>query len=142
MKEKITLKTIRTSLLFLVLVLAFSCKKKTELDEKTIQLDKLSATWSVSQAENDGSDVTSQYSGFTLTVDQLNYTTQNGGNPWPSSGTYDFKQGDLFTLVRSDGTEIKIEELTSTSLILSFNYTAVNGRTSGVTGDFTFSMTK
>ena len=126
-----------------MLVFTFSCKKKApEPDEKTIQQGKLSATWSVNEVENDGSDVTDQFTGFTLTINQLNYSTQNGGNPWPSSGTYDFKGTDLFTLLRSDGTEIKIEELTSTTLVLSFNYTSVNGRTLGVTGDFTFSLTK
>ncbi|MCB0497270.1 MAG: hypothetical protein KDC79_14110 [Cyclobacteriaceae bacterium] len=121
-----------------------SCKKKApEPDARTLQMQKLSASWKVNSVENDDLDVTSQYSGFTLTVNDLKYTTTNGGNPWPSSGTYDFKDADLTILVRSDGTEIQIEELTSSTLVLSFNYNSLTGgRTNGVTGNFIFSLKK
>ena len=144
MKQKIIVKTVFYGLLILVITLGYSCKKKDpQPDARTIQLSKISTTWNINKVVNDDLDVTDQYSGFTLTVNQLNYTTQNGGNPWPSSGTYDFKDGDLTTIIRNDGTEIKIEELTTSSLILSFNYASLSGgRTAGITGDFTFSLTK
>ena len=144
MKEKLLFKSTYYMLIIAMVAFTFSCKKKTpEPDQKTIQLGKLSASWSLTQVMNDNLDVTDQYTGFTLTIDQLTYTTQQGGNPWPSSGTYDFKGDDLSVLVRNDGAELTIDELTSSTLILSFNYTSLSGgRTAGVTGDFTFSLTK
>ncbi len=120
-----------------------SCSKDDGPNAQTIQLQKLSTTWKVAQVTNDNQDVTSEYTGFTLTIDELSYTTQNGGNPWPASGTYDFRENDLNTLVRSDATEITIDEITEDMLVLSFNFNTLSGgRESGVTGDFTFSLTK
>ena len=121
-----------------------SCKNDDDgVDPRTQQINDLTATWQMSAVTNDNNDVTDQFTGFTLTVDGLNYRTQNGGNPWPASGTYDFKGDDLNILIRNDGAEITIDELTATSLVLSFNFSSVTGgRTSGVTGDFTFSLTK
>ena len=144
MKRKITHGRVLFGALFFALLLANGCKKKTvEPDARTVQLEKLTSTWKVKTVDNDGADVTSQYTGFTLIIDQLTYSTQNGGNPWPASGTYDFKGSDLTKLVRSDNVEVSIDEITDKTLVLTFNYNTVNGgRVNGITGDFTFSLTK
>lgn len=139
--------TLRLSLTLVVLfgvVTCFSsCSKDDSPNAQTLQLQKLSATWKVSQVTNDNQDVTNQYAGFILTVNELNYTTQNGGNPWPTSGAYTFKEGDLNTLLRSDDVTITIDEITESTLLLAFNFnTVTGGRLSGVTGDFTFSLIK
>ncbi|MCB0492083.1 MAG: hypothetical protein KDC93_06665 [Cyclobacteriaceae bacterium] len=130
--------------IFSIAALLSSCKKdKVEPDARTLQLEKLTTTWKVKTVVNDDEDVTDLYAGFRLIINQLNYTTENGGNAWPSSGAYDFKGTDLSTLIRSDNTEIHIDEVTASTLILSFNFnTLSSGRTKGVTGDFTFSLIK
>lgn len=131
------------AVLFGTMTYLSSCKKDDAPSPVTVQLQKLSTTWKVSSVINDNQDVTSQYAGFLLIIDELNYTAQNGGNPWPASGTYTFQEGDLNTLQRSDGTEVTIDEITDKSLILSFNYNALSGgRLNGITGNFTFSFTK
>lgn len=144
MTRKNTLRKAFFGILFFALLFTNACKKKTvEPDARTVQLEKLTSTWKVKNVENDGTDVTSQYTGFTLIIDQLTYSTQQGGNPWPASGTYDFKGDDLTKLVRSDNVEVSIDEITDKTLVLTFNYSTVNGgRVNGITGDFTFSLTK
>lgn len=139
--------TLRISLTMAILlgmmVYSSSCSKDDGPSAQSLQLQKLSATWKVSQVTNDNQDVTNQYAGFILTVNELNYTTQNGGNPWPTSGAYTFKEGDLNTLLRSDDVTITIDEITESTLLLAFNFnTVTGGRLSGVTGDFTFSLIK
>lgn len=144
MTVKSTLQLSFTLFVLCAMVTGFSsCSKDDGPSAQTVQLQKLSTTWKVSQVINDSQDVTAQYTDFVLTVTELNYTTQNGGNPWPTSGNYTFKDGDLNTLLREDDTQLNIDELTESTLILSFNFnTVTGGRLSGVTGDFTFSLTK
>lgn len=121
----------------------FSSCKKDDPDPLAQRINELTAIWKLKSVENDNVDVTDQYTGFTLTINGQNYTTTNGGNPWPDSGTYDIKVEDLSTVHRSDGTNITIDKVTPDELILSFNYTNLSaGRTHGVTGNFTFSLLK
>jgi len=129
--------------LLILCVQFLSCKKDTPVDPQTIRIADLSGSWVLGSVLNDNLDVTGQYDGFRLIITGLSYTTENGGNPWPASGTYDFRGDDLDVIFRSDGTEVDIDQVTSTTLILSFNSPLVAGnRTSGVTGDFTFSLIK
>ena len=138
-----TLKMALVSILFFgAMTWLSSCKSDDSVDPKTQRLNELKATWKISQVVNDGNDVTGQYTGMTLTIDGLNYSTTNGGNPWPDSGTYSLNDNDLNTLIRNDNVEVTIDEVTTNTLTLSFNYTSVNGRVDGVTGDFTFSLIK
>ncbi len=139
--------SLKYSLMVLILLGMMACLSSCGKDDgpnaTTVQLNKLSATWNIGSVQNDGVNVTSQYTGFKLTIDEQNYTTQNGGNPWPSSGTYEFDGTDLMSLIRSDNAEISIDEITDNSLILSFNFNSVSeARVDGITGDFTFSLTK
>jgi hypothetical protein len=141
--RKVVTSVLYLIVLFSITTLLSSCKKGEDPDPRTLQLQKLASTWKIKTVVNDNVDVSNLYTGFRLIINQLNYTTQNGGNSWPASGTYDFKGTDLSTLVRSDNTEIHIDEITNTTLTLSFNFnTVTNGRTNGVTGNFTFSLIK
>jgi len=120
-----------------------SCKKDDDpVDPRDLQIKRLTATWNIESVTNDNIDVSGQFTGMTLTIDGLNFTTQNGGNPWPTHGTYTFKDNDLNTIIRSDGVEIALVEVTANTLILSFNYASINGRVQGITGGFIFSMIK
>jgi hypothetical protein len=135
-------KTIHLVLAVLLIVSLTSCKKDdpNPVDQ---QINQLKGTWKLGSISNDNQDVTAQFTGFTLTFTDKNYATTNGGNPWPVNGTYDFKSTDLKSLLRSDNTVVTIDQLTTTALVLSFNYTNLtNGRVSGVTGNFTFSLIK
>lgn len=130
-------------LVFFCFQLFLASCKKDDPDPLAQRINELTAIWKLKSVENDNADVTDQYTGFTLTINGQNYTTTNGGNPWPDSGTYDITTEDLSTVRRSDGTNISIDKVTTDELILSFNYTSLSaGRTHGVTGNFTFSLIK
>ncbi|GAB5526055.1 MAG: hypothetical protein Roseis2KO_39270 [Roseivirga sp.] len=142
MKNYLTQKT--SQLCFLVIIaLACSCggdDGPTPLEER---LRDLTATWSVSSVSNDNTDVTSQFSGFNLTVSgDKTYSTTNGGNPWPASGTFDIASENLDLFRRDDNVDISIVNITETQLTLSFNMSSVRGTASGITGSFTFNLTK
>lgn len=127
----------------LSIFMLFSSCKKDDPDPLAQRINELTAIWKLKSVENDNVDVTDQYTGFTLTINGKNYTTTNGGNPWPDTGTYDISAEDLSTVRRSDGTNITIDKVAADELILSFNYTSLSaGRTHGVTGNFTFSLIK
>lgn len=129
-------------MILMALLFISSCKDDDPIDPKAQKLNQLNASWAMQSVSNDGNDVSSQFTGFTLSIDGTNYNTQNGGNPWPASGTYELSGDNLDLILRNDGVEMTIDELTTDKLVLSFSYSAVNGRVNGITGGFTFSMTK
>ncbi|GAB5526038.1 MAG: hypothetical protein Roseis2KO_39100 [Roseivirga sp.] len=119
--------------------------KKDDPDPQEEQIKALAGTWNLSSVTNDGSDVTTQYQQFTLTLTtEKTYSTTNGGNPWPASGTFDFPD-DIVTdrVTRDDNVVVTISEVSATLLVLSFNVNSVgSGTAAGITGSFTFTLTK
>lgn len=131
-------------LLILIVVGLDSCKKKNTVDPSDQRKKELVSVWSLGSVENDDADVTSQFTGFELTVDSdLNYTTVNGGNAWPGTGSFILNENDIDVLTRSDGVEVSIDEISSSALELSFQINSLpGGRANGITGNFTFSLQK
>jgi hypothetical protein len=130
-------------LLLLLSFQLFTSCKKDDPDPRAQRINDLTTTWKLKSVKNDNVDVTQQYTGFTLTINGQNYITTNGGNPWPDAGTYEIMLEDLSIIRRSDGTNITIDSITGDELILSFKFnTLAGGRTKGVTGNFTFSLTR
>jgi hypothetical protein len=127
----------------IIISLTLGCKKD-DPDPQEEQVKALAGTWTVSSVSNDGADVTQQYQQFTLTLNlDRTYSTTNGGNPWPANGTFDFPD-EIITdrVIRDDNVAVNINEVNATSLILSFNISSVGGGAAGITGSFTFSLTK
>lgn len=119
--------------------------KKNDPNPQEEQIKALAGTWSLSSVVNDGSDVTTQYQQFTLTLTtDKTYSTTNGGNPWPASGTFDFPDGVVTDrVIRDDNVTVTISEVSATLLVLSFNVNSVgSGTAAGITGSFTFTLTK
>lgn len=146
MTKQKTLEVLRvcSMLSFSCLLLFFSNCGGNDPSPQELRLSELSATWEVQRVTNDGTNVTNQFTGFSLTarVDKT-YSTTNGGNPWPAAGTFDFlNDTDVDRLLRSDGTTITIVEVTETSLTLTLQVNRVGGTAAGITGDFTFSLVK
>ncbi|MEM9679026.1 MAG: hypothetical protein AAF901_01780 [Bacteroidota bacterium] len=116
------------------------CRDDDETNPQEIRLQELSQTWVLGTVTNDGNDVTSQFTGFTLTIDQFSFTTQNGGNTWPDSGTYSFLENDLDLILRLDAVEINVVSLSAEALTITFQISQLNGRKQGVTGNFEFQL--
>ncbi len=128
-------------LLVVVMSSLLSCKGD-DPDPVQEQINKLTATWQLETVINDDVDVSSQFTGFSLTVDGTRYSTQNGGSPWPAMGTYELLPDNLNLIQRDDNTPITITEITTETLVLRFNFSRDGGVREGINGSFTFSLTK
>jgi len=116
-----------------------------------LRVEALTGTWEVTTVTLDGTDVTTDYDGMTLTFSSSKGYSVSGGDfspIWQSSGTYDFKTAadgseDISTLVRDDAVEMTVGNVSDANLSLSFDF-AVSPpcRTKGVCGGYSFSFTK
>ncbi|OEK01268.1 hypothetical protein BFP97_06970 [Roseivirga sp. 4D4] len=123
-------------------LLFYGCKDDPNPQEE--RLKELTATWETTRVTNDAVDVTAQFSDFELTLSsERTFSTVNGGNPWPASGTFSFiDETNLDVIRRSDGVEVRIVEISATTLSLSFSINSVRSGIDGITGNFTFSLSK
>lgn len=125
---------------------ASGCKGDDGPTPEELRLQELTATWSVESVVNDGSDVTSQFTRFTLVASSnQTYRTTNGGNPWPAQGTFSLVPNNLNAFVRDDNVQVNIASITETTLSLTFQVSSIRSTVNGVngiTGSFTFNLTK
>ena len=109
-------------------------------------IDALTKTWSVSSVTLDNTDVTTDWNGFTLTFDSSKGYSATALNAesilvWPASGSYSFPNANNTNqILRNDGVEITLSNVTETSATLSFQITGRNGRTEGLIGQWVFVM--
>ena len=139
------------------LIIVSGCKKPpvepTKTDEE-IQIEKLSKVWVPTTAVNavtiDGTDVSADWSGFVLTIENKTYSSAGAdqANVWPGNGTWQFTTNtdgtaDVNNILRSGNSadvEISIT-VSETSLKMEFDYdVSVNGKLSGTTGKWIFNM--
>ena len=127
------------------------CKKKsdpTPVDPKQEIINNLTNTWSVSGVTMDGQDVSADWTDFALTIDlEQNYAATDLSAEsvliWPVIGSYTFPNTDNSNVVlRNDGVQITISNLTVNSVQLSFQISGRNngGRTEGLLGNWLFEM--
>lgn len=132
-----------------------ACKDKA-ISPEAQQANLLSSTWYIGNEGTvriNGNDVTSYFSDFQLTIiSDKSYSTMgsNTPSPWPTAGTWEFVQNSdgnmiLNKIIRNDGLVMVIEELTETSLTLSFVHDELvheSGRNESVTGEYLFVLKK
>lgn len=128
--------------------------------EKT-QLGKLKGTWTLVSATLQGGsptpDKTTDYTGFTLTLDgtfdedsdedfPYTYSTTNRPDlsPWPANGDWGFGSNAKTQVVRDDGMGITYSIASNGNLTLMYNYTGpgIAGRTAEVEGNWTLVLSK
>jgi len=132
---------------FLLVFLFIGCKKPSPTpDLLQIQLENLknkNMSWGLvgGSVIKDNYDVTSQFSGFTLTIGEYTYITQNSiASAWPTSGTWQFVNDNPNLVVREDGVEIDVA-IANNQLTLSFTVSGIGGRVSGIDGNYVFTLT-
>ena len=136
----------------LIIALAFSlivtgCKKE-ELTPLESATKALTGKWTLAGEESvtvDGSDITSSYSGFSITFSSENnlnvFTVKNGGYAFPVNfDQWNFTDDTFSSIIRShDLVELHIVSLTDNQLILSFSMPdPANARIRGLFGQFEF----
>jgi hypothetical protein len=143
-----------------ILFIAFliSCEEGGGGDDPTPATftEKLQGTWNMESVKIDGSDVSSDFSGFSITFDAgLNYTITNGGITFPfSSGSLggNFDDSDVSSkTVFIDGINQNNEATLAFSnnnntLTLSFTVDTttlgLGGRGEGLAGNYVFVLNK
>lgn len=130
----------------LIIALITSCDDEKPSPEKQY-LKKLVFTWNLQQATTNGIDVTPAFSGLALTVKgNKTFTVASAVDPiWPASGTFTLRQvsgSQDYDIVRNDGVEIHVSELSASQLKLQMQYQPPHGRVSSVGGQYEFVFTR
>lgn len=128
------------------LFLLASCKKDDPKPE-TERVKELLKTniWRIQNVTVDNTDQSALFTGLTLTFTDTNYSTTKGGVVWPGNGTWAFTDETAKKILRSDGVEIRVEEITASSLRLGLTRTSGTlgpGRVTSVSGNYLFSFIK
>lgn len=148
-----------TAALLLSLMVYAGCGSSSNPAPETaaeIQFNKLRGTWAATanSVERDGVD-DPNYDNFTVTfagslnADKSNleatstYNTNDVTNAFPG-GTWTFDGANVNVILRGTGIKMNIETLNETNLILEFSLNAdgTANRTTGLTGTWTFNLTK
>jgi hypothetical protein len=109
--------------------------------------EQISAVWTLQHAIVDGTDITAAFPNLTLTVNiDGEFTVTNPISPiWPSEGTYFLEKdptSEQYTIVRSDGLEIEVVNITSSTLELHMQFQPSSGRTKSIGGVYEFLFVK
>jgi hypothetical protein len=138
----------RTKILLLLVIGTLSlmgCHKDGPNPEEEYR-QRLSAMWTLQKAIVDGTDVTNAFEDLILTIEGETFTIQNPIVPlWPANGSYTLSpdaSSDNFKLVRSDGMEMRVVELSSTVLTLEMLYQHNAARVTSVSGKYQFFFVK
>ena len=133
-----------TPILLVSIILISACgggedKETTE----EVFMKQITGAWQLRNADFDGKDVSSSFPGMTLTINKnKTMSVQNATPPmWKASSSFTLLgSGNDFILNRNDGLIITVSQVSETKLVLTFLYDAdaMGGRTSSVTGGFTF----
>lgn len=142
----------RLLIICLALGSLFGCKKDNNDPDPSANgekeyLSKLAGGWNISKATVDNKDVTSQFPSMILNIaDNQMYAVVRGPEPmWPATGTFQMKPvsgSSNYVLVRDDGLEMEVKELTASKLVLEFTYVPPNARVTSVSGKYTFEFTR
>lgn len=127
------------------------CKKKEDDDVKpdpvAEQRDRLmnnGKSWSGEQGTvlHDGNDVSDDYRQFLLKFQASAFTTQGApAEVWPASSSWQFVNGDINKIERSDGIVMDISFPAQNQLQVKFTLpeeSTTNSRVMGIAGEYNF----
>lgn len=136
-----------TTALCLLLVVLTNCGDDAAAKSENDRIKDMlrSGTWKVQTVLVDDVDHTALYEDLTLAFTGTHYTTTNGANVWPASGEWNFNDDSGTTMLRSDGVIITIATITTTNLVLTFDWpdtTIGSGRAESIQGAHVFTFGK
>ena len=91
--------------------------------------------------EVDGTDVSANYPGFSLSFTDGGYTTTNGADLFNANGTWEWGDDEAKTIKVDDGKEVTIVLLNANRFTFTFNHSGTNSA-AGIAGNYTVSVVK
>lgn len=130
-------------------VLTFGCAPDEPQTPEAIALafEKLAGEWTLGQTGSiklDGTDVSANYPGFSLSFTDGTYNTTNAGELLPSSGTWEWADQEA-QRVTLDGTlDVELLTLTETRFTFTFDHTTGTDRpvVAGYNGTYVIRVSK
>tara|TARA_Y100000588_G_C13713909_1_gene694200 strand:- start:48 stop:494 length:447 start_codon:yes stop_codon:yes gene_type:complete len=97
--------------------------------------------------EVDGTDVSANYPGFTLSFTDGGYTTTNGADLFNASGTWQWGDEEARTIKVDDGKEVTISLLNANRFTFTFSHAGGSSAnrtntSNGIEGNYTISVVK
>lgn len=132
-----------SSLLAAVLTLSH-CDKTTPSAQELVKRRLVGSVWQVKSVAVDGVDVTNNFAGMTIQFTETQFTSVNGGQLWPSSGSWQFRSLDGKVISRNDNLELNLN-VTDASLEIRLYWAVTtfgSGRPEGIKGNYTFVFAK
>ena len=141
--------TLFLSSLSLLLITILSCGGGDDGPEPPTAQEEafalLAGDWSLSNGGSvllDGSDVSGNYPGFSLSFTDGGYTTTNAGDLFRSSGTWEWAGDSDRMIVVDDSKQVSISLLNETDFNFSFQLTGSGGEAAGLAGSYEVRLKK
>jgi len=137
-------------LIMILVIITTRCSSKVQPSIEEQQFKKMQGTWKVSSVQVDGTDISDQYTDFTITFFKdgntkemvavnPGYAFYRGTDVWVFATS-----SNASKIIRSsDGIEMGVQ-VSQTNLTLTFNVpvTSTGGRVAGMNGNFTFNLVR
>jgi hypothetical protein len=137
---------IMTALVLIAATTFSACDDPEQTPEEKF-MEQLSGNWTATEITLDEVVIETAFDGFSMSITpDRKFTTNNGNDPiWPPSGSFTLEATNTipeFDLVRNDNVEVEVQELNDNALMISFHYESTGGRSSAVTGDYVFKLSR
>lgn len=123
-----------------VMLALASCSDKNET-APDVQALLTGSAWKMKTVTVDGVNKNDLFTNLSVTFTAAGFTAQNGEPVWPASGTWTFSSGDQRTMVRNDGIEVSVAEISERELTLKLVWsktTLGSGRVASIQGNHVF----
>ena len=134
----------------IVLILTVGCSSKVQPSVEDMQLQKMLGTWKPSSVQVDGTDISDQYTDFTITFfksgNSKEMVATNPGHAfYAGTDVWVFATSSQASKIirSSDGIEMSVKvDQTNLQLVFNVPQPSTGGRVSGMSGNFTFNLVK
>ncbi|MFW5700382.1 MAG: hypothetical protein ACOCWM_01725 [Cyclobacteriaceae bacterium] len=121
--------------------------QKTDAEE---QLERISGSYDLVSVSQDGTDVSGDYTGFTLTMSgnltankenvDGTYSSTNGGEVFPASGSWAFAPANVNSQIVLDNDLTVNYSFSGDNLVLVYTFTAPGGRVKVLNGQYRWEL--
>ena len=113
--------------------------------DQEMALERLEGQWTFGSSggiTRDGQDVSLNYPGFSLSFTAGTYQTQNGGDLFSTSGTWQWANDEARLISLDSGVQLTISTLTETDFQFSFTFAGSGGVAAGTSGVYVVTLEK